>query len=570
MIKISFWISFLVVTAVLFANIGFAADTSRVNVLDYGAKADSVTDDTAAFKAAFDAVKVKAGTVFVPAGRYMIKTHLDVPDNVTLEGISNYPATGVTGSVLLAVEGAGTEEGPGFVNLKTNSTLKGITIYYPEQKPENLQPYPWCISGAGDNVAIIDCMLVNPYNGIDLGRSPAGRHLVRNVYGNPLRRGLFVDQCYDVGRIENVHFWPFWNTGGWTPEQGGKIGEVMTGQGEAFIFARTDWEYVTNTFSWGYKIGYHFTTSASGGMNGNLLGIGADATEIAILVDNCNSIGLLITNGEFVSFPGENPTEVVVKGTNAGTIQFQNCAFWGPAHQVARIAGTGTVSFNNCNFVEWDAKRTNKPAIEVFGGNLLVNGSNFQYESAPQIMLRDKTQAAVVVGNRMVGPLQVLNTAKADLQIGLNISGKQLERPVEEKDAIVIDDVDGIADVSFIGNWLSTPGRIYYNNGTRWATKGNGDIKAIFTPNVPKTGKYTVYAWFGPDLTADHASKAPVIIKSLDGTSTRYVDLRLKEGQWVKLGDYRFDKGRKGSITMTNAADANILADAVKLVPSKN
>ena len=120
-----------------------------------------------------------------------------------------------------------------------------------------------------------------------------------------------------------------------------------------------------------------------------------------------------------------------------------------------------------------------------------------------------------------------------------------------------------------MGNWLSAPGRIYYFNGTRWAAKGNGDAKAIFTPNVPKTGKYTVYAWFGPDLSADHAKKAPVIINSIDGTSTKYVDLRTMKGQWVDLGVFRFEKGRKGSVTMTNDADANVLADAVKLVPAK-
>ena len=568
MAKSYLWI-IIAVTAVLLASPIYAVDSSRVNVLDFGAKADSITDDTSAFNAAFDAVKAKAGTVFVPAGRYMIKTNLSVPANVTLEGISVYPAVGVTGSVLLAVAGAGSEEGPGFVSLSTNSTLKGITIYYPEQKPENLQPYPWCISGAGDNIAIIDCMLVNPYNGIDLGRNPCGRHLVRNVYGNPLRRGLFVDQCYDVGRIENVHFWPFWNTGGWTPAQGGKIGEVMTGQGEAFIFARTDWEYVTNTFSWGYKVGYHFATSQHGGMNGNLLGIGADATEIAVLIDNCNSIGLLITNGEFVSFAGKNPIEVVVKDTNSGVVQFQNCAFWGPAAQVAKIEGTGTVSFNNCNFVEWDAQRQNKPGIEVFGGSLLVNGCNFHYELSPQISLRDKAQAAVVVGNRMAGPLRVMNSANADLQIGLNIQGKKPVRPKEEAGAIVVDDVDGAPNVKFTGGWQTAAGDVYYFKGTRWASKDSGEAKAIFTPNVPKTGMYTAYAWYGPDTFNDHAGKAPVIIKSLDGLTTRHVDQRLTKEQWVKLGVFRFEKGRKGSITMTNGADANVLADAVKLVPSK-
>ena len=42
------------------------------------------------------------------------------------------------------------------------------------------------------------------------------------------------------------------------------------------MFARTDWEYVFNTFSFGYALGYHFIQSKNGACNGNFLGIGAD------------------------------------------------------------------------------------------------------------------------------------------------------------------------------------------------------------------------------------------------------------------------------------------------------
>ena len=42
------------------------------------------------------------------------------------------------------------------------------------------------------------------------------------------------------------------------------------------MFARTDWEYVFNTFSYGYALGYHFIQTKSGACNGNFLGIGAD------------------------------------------------------------------------------------------------------------------------------------------------------------------------------------------------------------------------------------------------------------------------------------------------------
>ena len=42
------------------------------------------------------------------------------------------------------------------------------------------------------------------------------------------------------------------------------------------MFACTDWEYVFNTFSYGYALGYNFIQSKSGACNGNFLGIGAD------------------------------------------------------------------------------------------------------------------------------------------------------------------------------------------------------------------------------------------------------------------------------------------------------
>ena len=37
---------------------------------------------------------------------------------------------------------------------------------------------------------------------------------MRNVTGQPLRRGILVDAIYDIGRIENVHFNPWWSNRG--------------------------------------------------------------------------------------------------------------------------------------------------------------------------------------------------------------------------------------------------------------------------------------------------------------------------------------------------------------------
>jgi len=540
-----------------------ASAPSQVNVRTFGARGDGQTDDTAAFNTAMAAVAERGGTVFIPVGTYLIKTHLVVPPSVTLEGVWKIPTVyrPNQGSILLAVEGAGSETGPPFISLHTNSAIKGLTVFYPDQKPDHIVPYPWCVQSAGgDDISIVDCLLVNPYQAVDFGTHPSGRHYIRGLYGQPLRRGIYVDKTYDIGRIENVHFWTFWD---WDEKSG--IRDWMWKNGEAFIFARTDWEYVFDTFAFGYKIGYHFVQAPDGAMNGNLLGIGADASQVAVQVDASQTPGLLITNGEFVSFAGVNPTEVVVTAAHAGVVQFQNCSFWGPAHQIARIAGTGHVSFSNCNFVDWDSENKAVPAISLFGGSLLVNGCNFM-KAAPQAILRDKAESAVFEGNRMGGPLGISNPAHADLQVGLNTYKKPPARPREEANAIVVDDSDGPPAVTFQGHWLLATGAGNYYRGAHWAMKGTGNARAIFRPAVRRTGRYRVSVYFGPDPGHDHASNAPVTIHYDGGSVTKRIDLRPLKGAWIPLGVYRLI--RTSSIVLSNDANGNVLADAVKVVPA--
>src|SRR5205807_2307334 len=82
----------------------------------------------------------------------------------------------------------------------------------------------------------------------------------------------------DVGRIENVHFNPWWSN------RPGLFQWQME-HGEAFVFGRTDWQYVLNTFCFGYNVGYRFAPTAAGSCNGNFLGIGADDCYTAVVVD---------------------------------------------------------------------------------------------------------------------------------------------------------------------------------------------------------------------------------------------------------------------------------------------
>jgi hypothetical protein len=399
-----------------------ANDAQRVNVRDFGAVGDGVTDETEAFQKALDSLGAVGGVVYVPQGQYRFSGSLNVPQGATLRGPWNsvtahngcrdkgLPKPTDDGATFLVTGNAGNEDADAFITLNTNSVLQGVVLYWPEQKDNDVPtPYPWAVKMRGKNPAILDVELLNPYNGIDASRNE--RALIRNIHGQPLRRGIFVDRIYDIGRIENVHFNPWWSM---KP----KLFEWQQANGEAFIFKRTDWHYVLNTFCFGYAVGYEFGGSADGVCNGNFLGIGADSCHTSVLIEQSAIFGVLITNGEFVAMHGENPTQVVASKTNSGSVRFANCAFWGPCEQIARISGSdrGMIGFSDCEFVQWDRGNKGKAAIQIDGGSVMIRGCNFQ-ENKKQISISENTKRVVVTDNFVKGKVRIdSNCANARIE----------------------------------------------------------------------------------------------------------------------------------------------------------
>ncbi|HUT45479.1 MAG TPA: glycosyl hydrolase family 28-related protein [Sedimentisphaerales bacterium] len=395
------------------------------NVRSFGAAGDGQTDDTAAFQKTLDAAaKAGGGVVYAPVGNYFFAGNLNVPNAVTLAGIwqsvpahnglrnKGLPKPTDDGTTFLVTGGAGSEDGPAFITLNTNSTLKGVVLYYPQQNIDDVpKPYPWAIAMRGKNPAVLAVEMLNPYNGIDASRNE--RHLIRDVHGQPLRRGVLVDSIYDIGRIENVHFNPWWSM---KP----KLFQWQMENGEAFIFGKSDWQYVYNTFCFGYKVGYKFIQGRRGMCNGNFLGIGADDCYTALVVEQCAPYGLLITNGEFVSFHGPDPTMVGIEKTNTGSIRFLNCAFWGPCNQIAKIAGTGTVGFSDCTFVQWGGKEGDRPAIQADSGTVLIRGCEFR-QDRPQIRLGEGVERAIITENLFTGSERIVNKSGGNVQLGFNV-----------------------------------------------------------------------------------------------------------------------------------------------------
>jgi hypothetical protein len=349
--------------------------------------------------------------VHLPPARYLVKGSLRIPPGVTLHGMMESPVWSdpLKGSIILATGGRDNEDAPALFEMGHSSAVRGLTVFYPEQQTTNIHPYAWTFHLQGHDNTVENVTLINSYNGIRIGPEGNVRHRIRSVYGCVLRRGILVDTCSDIGRIENVqfhcHWWSAPNVGGdWKP-----VHEFMWRNCEAFIFGRTDWEYVNNTFVFPVNIGYRFIKTKAGAANGQFSGIGADEAQVCVKVEEIQPMGLLISNGQFVTMHGDVRIPVLVESTCRGSVRLVDCAFWGPNRQCVVTHGKSFVSLSDCYFSSSGrAKNPGVALVEADGGKLQVRGCSFGTDE-PSIALQKGLQHAIVTENNGVRGVEITN-----------------------------------------------------------------------------------------------------------------------------------------------------------------
>jgi len=394
----------------------------------FGAIGDGKADDTLAIQKALNAAGLTGGIVLLPTGNFLIKGHLVVHANVTLEGVFRAPTARSQGygSTILAVGGKGKSDGEPLFFLKANAALKGLTVFYPEQDAKNPVAYPWCVRGQGDNVAVIDVLLVNPWNAVDFGTHACGRHFISGLHGQPLHTGLFVDQCLDCGRIENVHFWPFWTN---DPVK------VTREKGTAFRFARSDWQMMSNVFCLGYHTGFHFTAIRHDAGNAMVTNSGADLCDVGVRVEYSQvHAGLLFTNCQI------NAGVLIEKGS-LGPTKFSNCGLFGTGaddlpyltHHAVRAThvlhlGQGRATFVGCHFYHPEGPFVPKgytdpghPVVYSDGNGLTMTACDMTGFNRNHIQLGAKARSTLVTSSRFLGGLKLDNAGKGKVVSGDNI-----------------------------------------------------------------------------------------------------------------------------------------------------
>ncbi|HVU08350.1 MAG TPA: glycosyl hydrolase family 28-related protein [Verrucomicrobiae bacterium] len=301
----------------------------------YGAVGDGVTDDSAAFQAAINAVYNSGGSgggvVFVPTGNYAFYNNISVPLGVTLHGDwMDWTKTGngLAGTTFKVYVGAGQTNATPFITLNNSTALRDVNIWYPNQNPNSIVGYPFTI-GLGSDCVVQNVVLVNSYQGIETFNGNGDKHILSTVIGTPLYKGIDLDQIFDVCHAEDIRFSPdIWPASGLSnaPAIGGAYATWMRNNGEAMRLRRVDGDMMMDIHISGYNVGLE-ANAASNGQPGITVYSGSISNcAVALLAqDMPGAFGLMFAN---LTLDGD----IAINRTNAtddANAMFDHCIIIG-------------------------------------------------------------------------------------------------------------------------------------------------------------------------------------------------------------------------------------------------
>lgn len=298
-----------------------------MNVTDFGASGDGKTDSTLAFIDAVAQISKKGGTVFVPAGKYVLSDSIKLPTGVALEGETD--KDGKPASFLLIYGGKGDEEAQSAVVMDFQSALKNIAFYYPEQQFFHGAPipYPYTVTQNGsEGILLENVNFINSYKAVDLSSGENNSlQTLRNISGTPLKTGIALDGSLDIGRFEGINFsYKYWLESGEQNLPDKKVLRTwLLRNAVGFEAGMVDWTYFSDFNIEGYNIGIRFEPTEKGSANGHLYGSKFTDCYYALYINN--NKWLNFTNCEFTAYGNEGAAAIYIDKTSVTALTLADC-----------------------------------------------------------------------------------------------------------------------------------------------------------------------------------------------------------------------------------------------------
>ncbi|MCU0857765.1 MAG: glycoside hydrolase family 55 protein, partial [Pontiellaceae bacterium] len=375
---------------------------------NFGIVADGVTDVTDEIQSALVIIgNLGGGVLFLPAGFYKVGGNLTVPSKVMLRGDWRKPVPGqpVAGTVLMAYAGRGDTNAAPFISLNNSAGLNGLSIWYPEQLPANIQPYSPTL-GNGGGATVENVTLVNAYFGFtSYLNGTTARPFLRNIYGTPLKTGIEFDRLADIGRIETVHFSPdFWAGSGLAnAPTAGQHRAWIYNNGTGLIVRRIDWSYSCYVTVEGYNIGLALRPTRfiedTANPEGQSYGFNLIGCKTGVYIETSSYAGYQCTR---FNIQGSETGIHLGPNTSESTL-FHTCSVEGSRAALCCEGANARVLMMSCAIQQGP--------VQMERGYLSILNSDFLTASASHIELGSAVRGASILGNRFTGGARIMNNS---------------------------------------------------------------------------------------------------------------------------------------------------------------
>ncbi len=537
---------------------GGGGSSPWINVMDYGAMADDVTDDTAAFNAAITAAG-PLGTVYVPPGTYQIAGEIHMHGSLgrwtsTLQGAGrevstlHIPASAVSAVTVATIHAA----------LGVTITDLRMVFDQPDQPDYSGSPYAFNHYKPAIMIDLVyrqptiftqgarflRLRIENAWDGIQVIGSAnygMGRDIFEDIEMSMLNYGFHFDGYADSARMDKVHVFPF----GMTSNQ--LLAFFLQGHSVSLYVGRHPDLRVTNSLfingsglvtypspidhwlNYGTYAGfvncgfdsYAILTLGGGSpINGQLAFTQCRFTahpDVAGSFINIVSGPVLFTGCTFENLGLTALNAPLINNVSSYAVQISNSLFFMQQNDQTAILSTGRmVEVSNCNFYRTPDITYTAPTISVTSGRAIIIGNHCRETTvgAPVFLNLPVDDYHVVSGNEAHGwfitwPASPVKTQAFGniLRSTIGASGQNL--------------VLGIKNLSLEGGSTSNlkllsgsgspqgivtadPGSLYLDTSTSGA--GNY-LKKTGTGNTGWTAAGQTEVWSGPEApvpTADY------------------------------------------------------------------
>ena len=508
-----------------------------VNVKDFGAVGDGITDDRHAFVSAIDAAGKGCGRVIIPKGKFLINTDggsITIPEGISLVGAGGYQIRNLSFSLqgpLLMIVGT---TNPAFI-YDRGTHLEGFSVLYPDQPTNTMTPveYPFFAvmgtNGSG-KARLSNLYILNAYKGF-LGN---GGLAVDRVRGCFLKTFIRIEESSALSHVTDCAVSPLFNPTSGGPStntyqylsenlnvfelEGGNDGLTVTGMS---IFRANKYMLHSNDGSYAQAT-MNFARHTNVLLDAVVSVYVSTGGQILSLQFNNSFFNLFNPDNVTFSAPAVHIATAGLSGITGKTLAFSNCRFRNGSSEVIVIENHADalhlLQVTDCQFFDWNRDTSNvdphQAAIrcELATCDLQITGNHFEVKidsnrglttAVYALNFRNATvtnNTAVTVGNGFIfgngtSLSFVGNNTSGTTTVGGDITGtvtratwvgnnldKLPTAPVASDRAIVMTPAEGVSS-------FGSPSLTHRLKHPLWAFDADSSESVSFSASLPSTWK---------------------------------------------------------------------------------